>query len=317
MLSRHLDVDSEVERALASGRGVVALESTIIAHGMPYPENAETARRVEAAVREAEAVPATIAIVAGRIRVGLADETLEHVASAPDVLKVSRRDFPAVIARGGDGATTVAGTLIVAAAAGIRVMATGGIGGVHRGAGDRGAGRTFDVSADLPEIARSDVAVVCAGAKSILDLPATLEYLETLGVPVVGFGTDELPAFYCRTSGCRLVERVDDVGELARLVATKWELGLRGGVVVANPIPEEHALDAREIEARIEDALIEARTRGLQGKELTPFLLERIREETGGDSLRANVELVLSNARLAGRLARELARRPPTLLPGR
>lgn len=302
MLSRHLVVDPEVEQALAFGRGVVALESTIIAHGMPYPENAEAARRVEAAVREADAVPATIAIVGGRVRVGLDEETLEHVASAPDVAKVSRRDFPALVARGGDGATTVAGTLIVAVAAGIRVMATGGIGGVHRG-----AGRSFDVSADLPEIARADVAVVCAGAKSILDLPATLQYLETLGVPVVGFGTDELPAFYCRSSGCRLEERVDDVGELARLVATKWELGLGGGVVVANPIPEEHALDAAEMEARIEDALAEARERGLQGKELTPFLLERIREETGGESLRANVELVLNNARLAGRLARELS----------
>ncbi len=302
MLSRHLDVHPEVQSALASGGGVVALESTIIAHGMPYPENLETARRVEAAVREAGSVPATIAIVGGRIRVGLDDEALEHVASAAGVAKVSRRDFPGVVARGGDGATTVAGTLIAAAAAGIRVMATGGIGGVHRGAGE-----SFDVSADLGEIARSNVAVVCAGAKSILDLAATLEVLETHGVPVVGFGTDKLPAFYCRESGCPLEECVDDVGELARLVATKWELGLAGGVVVANPIPEEHALDALDVESQIADALAEAAARGLQGKELTPFLLERIHEATGGESLRANVELVLNNARLAGQLARELA----------
>jgi pseudouridine-5'-phosphate glycosidase len=302
MLKDYMDLSPEVSLALAEGRGVVALESTIIAHGMPFPQNVETARRVEDTVRDVGAVPATIAIVGGRIRVGLDDEALQHIGSAEGVCKVSRRDFPTVVARGLDGATTVAGTLIAAEAAGIRVFATGGIGGVHRGAGE-----SFDVSADLPELARASVAVVCAGAKSILDLGATLEFLETWGVPVLGFGTDELPAFFCRTSGFAVDERIDDVRDLARLVATKWDLGLSGGVVVANPIPEEHALDTAEVGAVVDRAIAEAKARGLKGKELTPFLLDQIRQATGGESLKANIELVLSNARLAGELARELA----------
>lgn len=291
-----------VAAALSSGRPVVALESTILAHGMPWPTNLETARRVEQVIRDAGAVPATVAVLGGELRVGLTDAQLEHLARAEGVAKVSRRDLPIVVARGRDGATTVAATMILAAMAGIRVFVTGGLGGVHRGAAE-----SMDVSADLQELARTEVAVVCAGAKAILDLGLTLEYLETHGVPVLGFGTDRFPAFYVRDSPHPVDARVDGVDELARILLTKWRLGLGGGVVVGNPIPAEHALDGERVEAAIEAALGEAEAQGVRGKELTPFLLARVDEAMAGDALRANVELVVANARLGARLARALA----------
>ncbi len=297
----YLEISDEAAEAIAAGRPVVALESTIISHGMPYPRNAETAFAVEAAVREAGAVPATIALIGGRAKAGLSSDEIERLARAgKNAVKTSRRDIPFVLSRGVDGATTVAATMIVAGLAGIRIFATGGIGGVHRG-----ASRSFDVSADLEELARTDVAVVCAGAKSILDIGLTLEYLETRGVAVVGFGTDELPAFYTRESGFKVDWRVDDVAELAAALRAKWELGLRGGIVVANPIPIADAMPKAKIDAAIEAALAEAEALGVSGKETTPFLLARIVELTGGDSLESNVRLVLNNARLAALLAVE------------
>ena len=294
-----MDVSAEVAEAVGSGRPVVALESTIISHGMPYPRNMETAFSVEAAVRGAGAVPATIALIGGRLKVGLSPEEIERIARAgKDVVKTSRRDIPFVLARGGDGATTVAGTMIAADLVGIRVFATGGIGGVHRG-----ASRTFDISADLEELARTNVAVVCAGPKSILDIGLTLEYLETRGVAVVGFGTDELPAFYTRESGFRTDWRADSPEELANVLRAKWSLGLGGGIVIANPIPVEDAMPKARIDAAIFQALSEAESLGIAGKETTPFLLSRIVELTGGESLESNVRLVLNNATLAARVA--------------
>lgn len=295
-------IHPEVASALAAGRPVVALESTIITHGMPYPANVETARAVEAVIRAAGAVPATIAILGGRITVGLTPEELEHLGQCPDAVKCSRRDLPVVVARGLDGATTVAGTMIVAERAGIGVFVTGGIGGVHRG-----AETTMDVSADLTELARTDVAVVCAGAKAILDLGLTLEYLETHGVPVLGYRTDRFPAFYVRDGGFALDARVDSVEELAAIITAKRALGLTGGVVVANPIPLEHELPALEIESAIQTALADARARGITGKAATPFLLARLGEVTGGRSLKANIALVMHNAELGARLAIALA----------
>jgi pseudouridine-5'-phosphate glycosidase len=291
--------NDEVASALRGGRPVVALESTIIAHGMPWPQNLETALAVEARVRAHGAVPATIAVVDGRLRAGLAADELERIArGGRDVAKVSRRDLPILVARGATGATTVAATMIVAALAGIRVFATGGIGGVHRG------GETsFDISADLQELARTSVAVVCAGAKSILDLRLTLEYLETHGVPVIGYRTCRLPAFYVRDSGLDLDARVDEPEEIARVMQAKWRLALAGGVVVANPIPEPFALPRERIEAVTEQAMREAHARGMSGKGVTPFLLARINAMTEGDSQRSNVELVLNNAMLAARIA--------------
>ena len=298
-LRGYLDFSEEVEAAVAEGRPVVALESTIISHGMPWPRNAETALRVEAAVRERGATPATIAVIGGRLKAGLSPEGIEKLAKAGQSgIKTSRRDLPFVVADGADGATTVAATMIVADLAGIRVFATGGIGGVHRGATE-----TFDVSADLEELAHTDVAVVCAGAKSILDLGLTLEYLETRGVPVVGWGTEELPAFYSRYSGHKLDRRIDSVRLLARAMLIKWKLGLRGGIVVANPIPAEYAMGKAEIDAIIERALGEAADLGIKGKEITPFLLARISELSGGESLDSNIRLVLNNAALAADLA--------------
>ncbi|HCM27944.1 MAG: pseudouridine-5-phosphate glycosidase [Treponema sp. GWB1_62_6] len=298
-LRGYLDFSEEVEAAVAEGRPVVALESTIISHGMPWPRNAETALRVEAAVRERGATPATIAVIGGRLKAGLSPEGIEKLAKAgQSAIKTSRRDLPFVVADGADGATTVAATMIVADLAGIRVFATGGIGGVHRGATE-----TFDVSADLEELAHTDVAVVCAGAKSILDLGLTLEYLETRGVPVVGWGTEELPAFYSRYSGHKLDRRIDSVRLLARAMLIKWKLGLRGGIVVANPIPAEYAMGKAEIDAIIERALGEAADLGIKGKEITPFLLARISELSGGESLDSNIRLVLNNAALAADLA--------------
>lgn len=297
-----LDVAPEVAQALTDGRAVVALESTIISHGMPYPDNLATARAVEDVVRTAGAVPATIAVVGGRLRVGLDDAALERLARDEAVVKASRRDLPSLVARAATAGTTVAATMYLAHLVGIGVFATGGIGGVHRG-----AEHTFDVSADLDELASTPVTVICAGAKSILDLPKTLEVLETCGVPVIGYGTDEFPAFFTRTSGLPVDHRVDTPGELAAVVAVHRRLGLRGGVLVTNPIPAADALDPADIGARIADAVADAERAGVTRKEVTPYLLARINELTGGRSLVANIALIRNNADLAGRLAVELA----------
>ena len=288
----------EVAAAREAGRPIVALETTLIAHGLPRPRNLETARALEAVVREAGAVPATIAIMHGRIRIGLEPDQLAEIATAEGVMKVSRRDLPACIAQGRPGATTVAGTMIAAHMAGIRVFATGGIGGVHRG-----AERDFDVSADLEELARTPVVVVCAGAKSILDLPKTLEVLETKGVPVCGWRTDEFPAFYCRSSGLAVPLRCDDVNTMARGLEIQRRLGFPGGSLIVNPIPAAAAMPEELIEAAIHDALEVAARAGIGGKDVTPFLLARIVELTHGKSVDANVALVMSNARLAAELA--------------
>ncbi|MBO6041013.1 MAG: pseudouridine-5'-phosphate glycosidase [Oscillospiraceae bacterium] len=303
-MNKYLDVAPEVAQALAEGRPVVALESTIISHGMPYPKNVETALLVEQTIRDNGAVPATIAVIGGRLKAGLSREEIEHLGKAGrNVAKASRRDLPALVARGVDGATTVATTMIIAHMAGIRIFATGGIGGVHRG-----AEFTMDISADLEELAQTPVMVVCAGAKSILDLGLTLEYLETKGVPVIGFGTEELPAFYTRKSGFGVDYRVDSPAELAAVFAAQRELGYRGGMLVANPIPEEYAMDKQVIDAAIERALEEAKEQHIHGKETTPFLLARVVELTGGESLESNIRLVLNNARVAALTAAELAR---------
>lgn len=301
-MSPHLHLTQEVAQALSQGQPVVALESTIIAHGMPYPRNVETALALESEVRQAGAVPATIAILDGRLCVGLSSAQLEAIGqNGPKMAKVSRRDIASIVAGGTSGATTVASTMIIAAMAGIKVFATGGIGGVHRGAAD-----TMDISADLQELAHTSVAVVCAGAKSILDLGLTLEYLETHGVPVVGYQTNEFPAFYTRQSGLQLDTRLDTPEDIARMLKVKWELGLQGGVVIANPIPEAYALPYEAAEAAIGQALEEAADQQIKGKALTPFLLARIEQITIGDSLAANIQLALNNARLAGQIAKHL-----------
>ena len=301
-MNHRLRILPEVRDALAAGRPVVALESTIITHGMPAPRNLETARAVEAEIRAGGAVPATIAILDGRIRVGLEADDLERLAveaqSATGVAKASRADLPAVLASGGPGSTTVAATMICADLAGIRVFATGGIGGVHRG-----AETSFDVSADLQELGSTPVAVVCAGAKAILDLAKTLEVLETLGVPVIGYGCDDLPAFYSRSSGLAVPLRRDTAAEIAAVMAAKWELGLGGGLVIANPIPAEAEIPAEKIAAHIETALAEAAAEGVQGKAVTPFLLARLEVLTGGASLAANIALIVNNARVAAAIA--------------
>jgi pseudouridine-5'-phosphate glycosidase len=291
---------------LQNGQPVVALESTIISHGMPYPKNVETALRVEAAVRESGAVAATIAVIGGQLRAGLSEAEIEYLGKwGTAIAKVSRRDLPVLAARKADGATTVAATMIIAAMAGIRIFATGGIGGVHRG-----AERTMDISADLQELARTDVAVVCAGAKSILDLRLTLEYLETMGVPVLGFQTDELPAFYTRTSGLPVDYRMESAQEIAAVLNAKWQLGLGGGAVIANPIPEAFTMPKEEMDSVIGQAIKEADQQGIAGKALTPFLLSRIEQLTQGNSLEANIELVLNNARLAGAVSQALCSLP-------
>lgn len=300
-LSPWLRLTPEVDEALRAGRPVVALESTVITHGLPRPVNLETARELEAEVRAQGAVPATIAILAGTIRVGLTDEDLERLAVAADAVKVSRRDLAAVLISGRTGATTVAATMICAHLAGIAVFATGGIGGVHRG-----AQQTMDISADLQELARTPVAVVCAGAKAILDLGLTLEVLETLGVPVIGYGTDEFPAFYTRTSGHRLDHRVDSPEQAAQLIRLHQTL-TPGGVLIANPIPPEDALPPDLVQDAVERALREAERQGIRGKAVTPFLLEAVRQATGGRSLTANVALLRHNAALAARIAAALA----------
>ena len=295
-------IHPDVARALRDGAPVVALESTIISHGMPYPANVQTAREVEATVRSHGAVPATVAVLEGRIRVGLCDEELDALGRAEGVRKVSRRDLAYVVATGATGATTVAATMICASLAGIRVFVTGGIGGVHRGGQD-----TLDVSADLTELARTSVAVVCAGAKAILDLPRTLEVLETHGVPVVGYGTSEFPAFYTRESGLGVDFRMDDAAGVAALMRAKWELGLEGGIVVANPIPPEHAMAGVEMRDVIDEALREADEQGVRGKDVTPFLLAQIVAKTGGRSLQANIALVKNNGRVGAAIARAYA----------
>lgn len=301
-LNPYLDIAPEVRHALDNGLPVVALESTIISHGMPYPQNVQTALQVEAEVRTHGAVPATIAIVNGRLKAGLSVADIEQLGrSGREVVKVSRRDVPFIVAAGATGATTVASTMIIAAMAGIRVFATGGIGGVHRGAQE-----SFDVSADLQELARTPVAVVCAGAKSILDLRLTLEYLETHGVPVVGYQTSALPAFFTRDSAFHVDYRLDTPAEIARVLHAKWSMGLDGGMVIANPIPPEFAMPRDAIDAAIEQALAEAKAQGVGGKESTPFLLSRVCELTGGDSLASNIQLVLNNARLASAIGQSL-----------
>jgi pseudouridine-5'-phosphate glycosidase len=303
-LNSYLDIHPDVAQALDAGAPVVALESTIISHGMPYPDNVKTALRVEDEVRAHGAVPATIAIIDGRLKAGLSPQQIEELGrQGAAVAKVSRRDLPFIVTSGRIGATTVASTMIIAAMAGIRVFATGGIGGVHRG-----AQQSFDVSADLQELARTSVAVVCAGAKSILDLPLTLEYLETHGVPVVGYRTDSLPAFFTVNSDCGVDYRLDSPQEIAQALIAKWALGLHGGVVVANPVPQAFSMPRARVDAAIEQALREAQERRIGGKAVTPFLLARVSELTGGDSLATNIELVLNNARLASAIAQQFAR---------
>ncbi len=298
-LNAYLDVSDEVREALDQGRPVVALESTIISHGMPYPQNVETALEVERIIRENGAVPATIAVIGGRLRAGLTPEEIDYLGKrGREVTKVSRRDLAVVCSRGMDGATTVTTTMIIAHMAGIEVFATGGIGGVHRG-----AETTMDISADLEELASTPVMVICAGAKSILDLGLTLEFLETRGVPVLGYQTEELPAFYTRHSGFGVDYRVDTPEELAEIFHTKREMGLRGGVLVGNPIPEEYSMDKATIDAAIEQALAEADAQGIHGKETTPFLLAKISEITGGDSLASNIRLVYNNVELGAKVA--------------
>ena len=288
MMNEYLDISPEVQAALKEHKPVVALESTIISHGMPYPQNVETALNVEKIIRENGAVPATIAIIGGRLKAGLSKEEIEHLGKAGTaVTKASRRDLPVLCAKGMDGATTVATTMIIAAMAGISVFATGGVGGVHRG-----AEVTMDISADLEELGRTNVMVVCAGAKSILDLGLTLEYLETKGVPVIGYGTSELPAFYTRKSGFGVDYRLDTPEELAAAFAAKMKMGLQGGMLVTNPIPEEYSMDPDRINAAIEQALAEAAEKGVKGKATTPFLLAKVKELTGGDSLNSNIRLV-------------------------
>ena len=302
-MNKHLTVSNEVSTALAGGKPVVALESTIIAHGMPYPANFEMAQEVETIIREAGAVPATIAIIGGALKVGLTTAELKKFAvDGPEIIKVSTRDLPYVVARKLDGATTVASTMRIAAMAGIHVFGTGGIGGVHRG-----AEKSFDISADMMEFAESNVAVVTAGAKAILDLALTLENLETLGVPVVGYGTDDFPAFYSRQSGHAVPMRCDTPQEVANLMATKWRMGLKGGIVVANPIPQSSEITASEIAPVIEQAVAEAARQNISGKNVTPFLLARLAEVTGGRSLKANLALVKHNAAVAAEIAKAFA----------
>ena len=303
-MNKYLDIAPEVKAALEAGKPVVALESTIISHGMPYPKNVETALMVEQTIRDNGAVPATIAIIGGRLKAGLSREEIEHLGKAGRaVAKASRRDLPALCARGADGATTVTTTMIIAHMAGIKIFATGGIGGVHRG-----AETTMDISADLEELAQTPVMVVCAGAKSILDLGLTLEYLETHGVPVIGYGTEELPAFYTRSSGFGVDYRVDTPAELAAMFRAQRDLEYRGGMLVTNPIPEKYAMDKAVIDAAIKEALRQCREQGVHGKETTPFLLAKVVELTGGDSLESNIQLVLNNAKVAALTAVELAK---------
>ena len=303
-MNPYLDVNPAVAQALAEGKPVVALESTIISHGMPYPQNVETALKVEEIIRQNGAVPATIAILGGRLKAGLSPAEIEYLGKqGQKVTKASRRDLSVLVAQGADGATTVATTMMIAHMAGIKLFATGGIGGVHRG-----AETTMDISADLEELGQTDVMVVCAGAKAILDLKLTLEYLETKGVPVLGYQTQELPAFYTRTSGLKVDYQVDSPELLAKILKTQHDLGLHGGILVTNPIPEQYSMDADAINAVIDQAIAEAQEKGIHGKETTPFLLAKVKEITGGDSLEANIQLVFNNAKLAAQTAAAYAK---------
>lgn len=304
MLKNYLEVSEEVKHALENNIPVVALESTIISHGMPYPQNVETALKVESIVRENGCIPATTAIINGKLKAGLTKDEIELLGKEGlKVSKVSRRDIPYIVANKLNGASTVATTMIIASLAGIKIFATGGIGGVHRG-----AETTMDISADLQELANTNVAVVCAGAKSILDLGLTLEYLETNGVPVLGNQTKELPAFYTRKSGFELDYAINSPAEFANVLKSKWDLGLNGGVVIANPIPEEYSMDYDVISKAINEAVEEAEKLGIHGKQTTPFLLNKIQKITAGKSLEANIQLVFNNVRLATQIATELSK---------
>ncbi|AUN15848.1 indigoidine synthase A family protein [[Clostridium] sordellii] len=302
MLEKYLHIHPEVKKALSEGQPVVALESTIISHGMPYPKNVEMAKNVSKIIRDNGAIPATIAIIDGILKVGLTSEEIEFLGTSKNVLKASRRDLPFIISKKLNGATTVATTMILANLAGVKVFATGGIGGVHRGAQE-----TFDISADLQELANTNVAVVCAGAKSILDIGLTLEYLETNGVPVVGFGTEDFPAFYTRKSGFGVDYKVDSSMEVASALKAKWDLDLKGGMVIGNPIPENFEMDYDTINNAIETALKEADENNITGKKVTPFLLDKVKTITAGKSLEANIELVYNNAKVAAQIAKDLS----------
>lgn len=302
-MNPYLDIHPEVQKALDEHKAVVALESTIISHGMPYPQNVETALKVEAIIREYGAVPATIAILNGRLKVGLSREEIEVLGASKEVSKVSRRDLPFIVAQKKQGATTVSATMIIANMANIKVFATGGIGGVHRGASE-----SFDISADLEELAQTDVAVVCAGAKSILDLGLTLEVLETKGVGVIGYQSKELPAFYTSHSGYSVDYRLDSPKEIAEAMIAKWSMKLKGGLLITNPIPKAYEMNSERIHNAIEEALKQAETQKIKGKESTPFLLAKVKELTGGDSLDSNIQLVYNNAKLAAQIAVEYMR---------
>ena len=303
MMQNYLSITPEIEEAIKAGKPVVALESTILSHGMPFPQNMEFAHKVEEIVRAEGAIPATTAIIGGKLKVGLTSEELDLMCKGEGVGKVSRRDVAVYLATGKTGATTVATTMMIAAMAGIKVFATGGIGGVHRGATE-----TMDISADLQELANTPVAVVCAGAKSLLDLGLTLEYLETFGVPVLGLRTDDFPAFYCRSSGFKLDYNATTEAEVAKIAKTKWDLGLKGGLVIGNPIPEEYALDYDEMEKVIVKALELAKEQGIHGKDTTPFLLSHIKDMTDGVSFASNLQLAYNNAKAASKIAVELAK---------
>jgi pseudouridine-5'-phosphate glycosidase len=303
MLEKYIEITKEIQQALSENKPVVALESTIISHGMPYPENVESARNSERIIREEGAIPATIAIIGGKIKIGLENDELEYMGKNNKIKKASRRDMAMLIAKKLDGATTVATTMLCAQLAGIKVFATGGIGGVHRFAQE-----TFDISADLMELANTDVAVVCAGAKSILDIGLTLEYLETQGVPVIGYKTDDFPAFYTRKSGFGVDYRSDSYAEIALALKTKWDLGLKGGMVIANPIPVEYEMEFEFINSAIDNVVTEAFEEGIRGKEMTPFILAKLHETTGNKSLFANKQLVYSNVKVAANIAIELAK---------
>ncbi len=303
MINDYMDINEEVKDALAENRPIVALESTIISHGMPYPENIVSAKHSEAIIRDAGGIPATIAIIKGRIKIGLTEKDLDHMGKDSGITKASRRDMAMIISKGIDGATTVATTMLCADLAGIRVFATGGIGGVHRN-----GQITMDVSADLEELAVTDVGVVCAGAKSILDIGLTLEYLETHGVPVIGYETENFPAFYIRESGYKVDYRVDTPLEIAKALKVKWDLGLKGGMVIANPIPKEFEMDREYISAVIDEAVEAAEKAGVKGKGITPFVLARLHNKTGDKSLFANKELVYNNVSLAVEIAKEYSK---------
>jgi pseudouridine-5'-phosphate glycosidase len=298
---KHWEFSDEVKNALRDKTPLVALESTIISHGMPYPQNYETAKQVEEKVRENGAVPATIAILDGKIKVGLNENDLQILSNSKDILKASRRDIPFIVSQKKNAATTVSATMICAALSGLKIFATGGIGGVHRKGNE-----SFDISADLTELAQTKIAVVSAGVKSILDIGLTLEYLETLGVPVIGYNTDEFPAFYTRQSGYKVNYRLNTPEEIGSLIRTKWELELNGGIIIANPIPEKFSMDKKIIDSAIDEALEKADEHGIKGKDVTPFLLGEIKNITGGSSLDSNIQLVLNNAKLAAQISGSL-----------